>query len=441
MSKLLFLFVARATAIRDLALPFPRPTPAQAVEHLATAVDAIPKDAPSDALDAYGGRSEWLSGFEAEIANYLGMESAVFFPTGVAAQNSALAVHANLPFRAYRTEPNPVFILHDTSHLQRYEEKAYSELLGLNALIAGEPHRILTADDIAFHLKRLAAVGTAPCMILVELPHRELGCETLEWSELERMRALADEYNVPLHLDGARLWEIAPYYQRTASKSIKDVVALFDSCYVSFYKGLGALTGAMLLGPTSFVEKAKPWRRRLGANPYTVMPYALSCQHSFRSHQGTFDARWQKLKGLVPLLMEAAEREGCCFRTVPEVPQCCQVYACIAAPEGVGAAAAGTTEAAGDDAVVAAMEAARDAVDAQLGRRVFNRLIGPLPPRVGERDDDASESGGGSEAGGPRLEERCFEWCLGPAHVELDDAAFVEAWAAFFRALRERRGV
>ena len=88
------------------------------------------------------------------------------------------------------------------------------------------------------------------------------------------------------------------------------------------------------------------------------------------------------------------------------------------------------------------MEAARDAVDAQLGRRVFNRLIGPPPPRVGERDDDASESGGGSEAGGPRLEERCFEWCLGPAHVELDDAAFVEAWAAFFRALRERsRGV
>ena len=103
------------------------------------------------------------------------MESAVFFPTGVAAQNSALAVHANLPFRAYRTEnARPV------SHIARHAAsaalrgEAYSELLGLNALIAGEPHRILTADDIAFHLKRLAAVGTAPCMILVEQPHVSL---------------------------------------------------------------------------------------------------------------------------------------------------------------------------------------------------------------------------------------------------------------------------
>ena len=180
------------------------------------------------------------------------------------------------------------------------------------------------------------------------------------------MRALADEYNVPLHLDGARLWEIAPYYQRTASKSIKDVVALFDSCYVSFYKGLGALTGAMLLGPTSIRREDTSRGGGASANPYTVMPYALSCQHSFRSHQGTFDARWQKLKGLKTLLMEAAEREGCCFRTVPEVPQCCYVRRASAARRT--ATAAGTTEGAGDDAVVAAMEAARDAVDAQLGR-------------------------------------------------------------------------
>ena len=84
------------------------------------------------------------------------------------------------------------------------------------------------------------------------------------------------------------------------------------------------------------------------------------------------------------------------------------------------------------------MEAARDLVDEQLGRRVFNRLIGPLPPRVGERvaTTDGSSSSARSGADEVNLEEeRCFEWCLGPAHVDLEDGAFVEAWAAFFRAL------
>ena len=121
----------------------------------------------------------------------------------------------------------------------------------------------------------------------------------MPWEELLELRRLADQYEVALHLDGARLWEVVPYYKRTAGASIADIAALFDSVYVSFYKGLGGLTGAMLVGRTRFIEAAMPWRRRLGANPYTVMPYALSCRDAFRRHQHTFDERWQKLRKLV----------------------------------------------------------------------------------------------------------------------------------------------
>ena len=64
-------------------------------------------------------------------------------------------------------------------------------------------------------------------------------------------------YGTPLHMDGARLLEIAPWYGRDPA----EIAALFDSVYLSFYKGLGGLSGAMLLGTAPFLKQATPWRR------------------------------------------------------------------------------------------------------------------------------------------------------------------------------------
>lgn len=275
------------------------------------------------------------------------------------------------------------------------------------------------------------------------------------------MRRLADAYNVPLHLDGARLWEIAPFYAAESGVSVVELVALFDSAYVSFYKGLGALTGAMLLGRASFVDQARVWRRRLGANPYTVFPYAISCRDVFRLHADTFEARWAKLRTraprcehpcqrpcrphdrphdhtrrphgrvvcadacagtLVPQLGDAARGAGGVFRTLPPVPQCCQVQACVGFANGRVAAD------------VAILDAARDAVEVELGVRVYHRLAGPAPSHAAAtRTNDAD---GADE---PPL--FFFEWCLGPSAVAVDDGVFVAAWTAFFREVRQQTEV
>lgn len=421
------------SAVTDLYAPFPRVTAVEAIAQLGVAAASqLEGGEPEDIRDVYGGNSEWLAGFEAEIASALGKQKAMFFLTGVAAQNAALAVHAELPIRG-RGAPPPCLMMHDTSHLVRYEDKAYKELLGINSLIVGHKDRVLTAKDLQKDLERLANVGQGPCMILVELPQRELGCVAPPWSELVEMSRLAKQYGTRLHLDGARLWEIAPFYEATAGKSLAQVVALFDSAYVSFYKGLGALTGAMLLGEESFIEAAKPWRRRLGANPYTSMPYALSCRDAYRRHRGTFDERWRKLQRLVPLLSDAAAKEGGTLRTVPADPQCCQVHCCIGAASADG------------DSLREALDAARDAVEAERGVRVYGRLLGPAPAETaraetvsgGEGSMDSADTAtpaGGEAAGGQYI----FEWGLGPAHIAMEDDEFVDIWAAFFKALRKQ---
>ena len=66
---------------------------------------------------------------------------------------------------------------------------------------------------------------------------------------------------MPLHLDGARLWESAPYWGR----ELHEVAALADSIYVSFYKGLRGLAGAVVAGPADLVDEARQWRTRRAA--------------------------------------------------------------------------------------------------------------------------------------------------------------------------------
>jgi hypothetical protein len=77
-----------------------------------------------------------------------------------------------------------------------------------------------------------------------------------------------------LHLDGARLWECGPYYER----SYAEIAAPFDSVYVSFYKIIRALPGAILAGPADFIAEARVWIRRHGGNLYHQAENAISAK-------------------------------------------------------------------------------------------------------------------------------------------------------------------
>mmetsp|Transcript_50471 Transcript_50471/g.162956 ORF Transcript_50471/g.162956 Transcript_50471/m.162956 type:complete len:414 (+) Transcript_50471:144-1385(+) len=396
------LTVAPALAPQPLCLgtAFPRRPASEVLADAAEAAAAAEVGGEGDAIDVYG-RGAWLESFESEVASEFGKESALFFPTGVCAQLAALCVYAGGVGRgAGDLMPRlsrPSFIVQATSHLLLHEEDAARQLLGFTPLVVGAKDRPLSPADVEKEMSRLAAVGARPCCILLEVPHRELGCETLRLDELREMRRLAVQYEVPLHADGARLLEVAPHY----GLPLPELCRLFDSLYVSFYKGLGGVTGAMLLGSPTVTREAAVWRRRLGGNPFTVAPYALSCRAAFRAHRGSFDARWRRLQQLAPLLSSTAAEEGGSLRFVPEAPTCCQAHVYLR----------------GD---AAALDAARDAVLRERGVRVYSRLRGA--------------------AVGPEADECYFELTLGPRHLEVADAVYVGAWRAFFAALGPQPG-
>lgn len=216
-------------------------------------------------VDMYG-QGGYLQIFEAEIAELLGKESAVFMPSGTMAQPIALRIWAD-------RSQNRNVAFHPKCHLQCHEHMAYQELHHLYGILLGKEDRLIGVDDIQ-------AVKEPIGTLLLELPQRDIGGQLPPWDELHAQTAFARSLGMRRHLDGARLWETQPYYQR----EYKEIAADFDSAYVSFYKVLQGLPGAALAGPADFIDEARIWMRRQGGNLSTMAPQAISAKIGMERH-------------------------------------------------------------------------------------------------------------------------------------------------------------
>src|ERR1700760_867423 len=174
--------------------------------------------------DTYGDGGV-VAELESMVAELLGFPAAVFLPSGTMAQAATLRVHADE--RGRRT-----VLWHPMCHLATHENEAYSRVHQLVGRAVADQHRLLTLDD-------LAAVAEPVAALLLELPQRDLGGQLPAWDALVAQVEWAHQHGAAAHLDGARLWEASAGYGRSPA----EIAALFDSAYVSFYKGIGALAG------------------------------------------------------------------------------------------------------------------------------------------------------------------------------------------------------
>ena len=253
---------------------------------------------PADtAPDRYGDGGV-VAELEAEVAGLLGKPGAVYLPSGVMAQQAALRVHADRRGRR-------IVVCHPESHLIRHEEQAFERLHGMVLRPVGNRYRLLLRAD-------LDAVAEQPAALLVELPQRDLGGRLPPWDDLVEQVAWARQRGAAAHLDGARLWEASAGYDRTPA----EIAGLFDTAYVSFYKGIGALAGCCLAGPDDVVAEVREWRRRLGGTLFGMWPGAASALTALRRRlplMPAYLARAREIAGAV--------RELPGVTVVPDPPQ------------------------------------------------------------------------------------------------------------------------
>ncbi|MFH9618536.1 threonine aldolase family protein [Streptomyces pratensis] len=271
-------------------------------ERLATlAADAGTVHDLDEWTDVYG--DGVVAEVERRTAELLGMEAAAFFPTGTMAQQVALRCWAG------RTG-NAVVALHPLSHPEVHERGALTSVSGLRTVHPTAAPRHATADEIRDFPEPF---GT----LMLELPLRDAGFVLPSWEQLEGVVAAARERDAVVHLDGARLWECTPHFGR----GLPEIAALADSVYVSFYKSLDGLSGAVLAGPDPLIEEARTWRHRYGGQVFQQYPAALSALLGLERELPRLPSYVAHAKVVAEALAKGFEGAGVpWFRVHPEPP-------------------------------------------------------------------------------------------------------------------------
>lgn len=190
---------------------------------------------------------------EARVATMLGKEAALFFPSGSMANMTGIAVHAS-----QGTE----VVLDEEAHLMYGEMAGIAALCGaqIRSVRVGDGRRVMNEDDLRRAIRPPSKHDPAISVIGFENTHNSSGGTVVPLHALRALRAVADEHDIPVHLDGARLWN--------ASAATGTSLADFGNCahtvMLSLSKGLGCPVGAILVGDAPTMRRAHAIRKRFG---------------------------------------------------------------------------------------------------------------------------------------------------------------------------------
>jgi threonine aldolase len=194
-----------------------------------------------------------INRLQERTAALLGMEAALFVPSGTMGNLVAVLTHCRR---------GDEVILGDQSHMFHYEG-GNSSVFGGTAM-----HPVPNAPDGTIPLETIRAAVRDPtdehcartAIICLENTHNRCGGAVLEPAYMEAVRTVADEIGVPVHLDGARLFNAAVY----CGVPVRDLVRCVDSVSFCFSKGLAAPVGSILCGSRAFIAEALRWRKLVG---------------------------------------------------------------------------------------------------------------------------------------------------------------------------------
>lgn len=184
-------------------------------------------------------------------AQLFGKEAALFCSSGTQTNQIAINVHV---------QPGGEVICHKEAHIYKYEGGGIAKNSGASVqLIEGNFGR-LTAEHVENAIQPVDIHFPITQLIALEDTANRGGGAIYDFEAIKKIKAVANKHNIPLHLDGARLFNALV----ENGVDTQTYGAQFDSISICLSKGLGAPIGSLLLGTAEFIEKARRVRKVMG---------------------------------------------------------------------------------------------------------------------------------------------------------------------------------
>jgi threonine aldolase len=188
---------------------------------------------------------------EERVASLFGTQSALFVPSGTMGNQIALAALC---------EPGDEVILERYSHVFNHQVAAASVLSGLQLNPLDGDRGVITAAQIAPHVRPANIHQPVTRVISIENTHNRAGGRIFPIDEMRRIKSFATSGGMKVHLDGARLANAVV----ASGVSFKEYVSCADTVSMCFSKGLGAPVGSIVAGDTKVIERSRRKRKQFG---------------------------------------------------------------------------------------------------------------------------------------------------------------------------------
>ncbi|GIX07396.1 MAG: threonine aldolase [Candidatus Poribacteria bacterium] len=200
--------------------------------------------------DCYG-EDPTVNRLEQTAAEIMGKEAALFVPSGTMGNLTALLTH---------TRPGEALLLDAESHIYYYEQGGLAAFAGLLPVFWDTPNGCPSPDFVRSMLHRNPRMYPPVGLVALENTHNRRGGCVITPEEIAAVHAVTQEAGVPLHLDGARIFNAAV----ALGIHVREIARHVETLSFCLSKGLGAPVGSLLAGPAVFIDRARRVRRRLG---------------------------------------------------------------------------------------------------------------------------------------------------------------------------------
>jgi threonine aldolase len=200
-----------------------------------------------------------------------------------------------------QTQPGQEIIVESKSHVVRYEQGAAGALAGVQLHWVTGERGIMTAEQVETAIRPNDAHSITTALICIENTHNAGGGTIYPLSTIEKIRALAVKHGIPMHLDGARL------FNAVAATTLPPTVYAqhFETVSLCLSKGLGAPVGSLLISNDQrLMDRARRFRRMYGGAMRQAGILAAAGIYALERHVARLKTDHDHAKKLARLLQQ-----------------------------------------------------------------------------------------------------------------------------------------